>query len=202
MNFQDGAFFDSGPRPTPAIKEGRVFVHNTDGYLACLGLNNGKKRWSHDVLSATRAKLPDWGLSSSPLVTHGIVVVFCGPGEAKKGLRGYRAESGEFAWAVDTGLTSYSSPHPATIGGREQVLFVDDEGLSSVDPSTGELLWKYVSRGNPPRSLQPAQVSETQLLVPLGMEMPTDLVDVTVSGDKVAATKRWRWSVSLARIRC
>src|ERR1043166_531066 len=31
MKFQDGAFFDSGPRPTPAIKKGKVFVQNTDG---------------------------------------------------------------------------------------------------------------------------------------------------------------------------
>src|SRR5262245_45816558 len=33
MKFQDGAYFDSGPRPTPALRDGRVIVHNTDGYL-------------------------------------------------------------------------------------------------------------------------------------------------------------------------
>lgn len=29
MKFKDGAYFDHGPRPTPAIRDGKVYVHNT-----------------------------------------------------------------------------------------------------------------------------------------------------------------------------
>src|SRR5262249_25940436 len=46
MKFQDGAYFDSGPRATPAIKGGKVYIHNTDGYLVCLDFSEGKKIWS------------------------------------------------------------------------------------------------------------------------------------------------------------
>ena len=49
MKFRDGASFDSGPRPTPAIKDGKVYIHNTDGYLACLDLKDGKKIWSLNI---------------------------------------------------------------------------------------------------------------------------------------------------------
>ncbi|HKX62797.1 MAG TPA: PQQ-binding-like beta-propeller repeat protein, partial [Verrucomicrobiae bacterium] len=51
MKFQDGAHYDSGPRPTPAIADNRVFVHNTDGYVACLDLKTGNRLWSQRTRS-------------------------------------------------------------------------------------------------------------------------------------------------------
>jgi outer membrane protein assembly factor BamB len=61
----------------------------------------------------------------------------------------------------------------------------------SLDPSTGKKLWDYGSAAQPPRSLQPMAVSATEVLAPMGMEMPTDLITVTRSGDSFSASKRW-----------
>src|SRR5437899_1891743 len=67
MKFQDGAYFDSGPRPTPAIHDGKVFVQNTDGYLVCLDLKDGRKCWSHNTKSQVKRSATWHGCVSSPL---------------------------------------------------------------------------------------------------------------------------------------
>jgi outer membrane protein assembly factor BamB len=182
-----------GPRATPTFSGNRVYAQGAAGNLVCLDAATGQKMWSRDVLAdaGPDAKVPDWGVCSSPLVMKdGIVVVFAA-GQSKKGLLGYRADTGEPAWAADAGVYSYSSPQPATIGGREQVLFVGNTGLSAVEPATGTVLWTYGVEGQPPRSLQPMPLGDDRLLVPMGMEVPTDLVEVKRAGDTFAATKKW-----------
>jgi hypothetical protein len=179
-----------GPRATPTFADGRIYAQGAAGVLVCLDAATGQKIWSRNVLDDSNGKMPDWGVTSSPLVTGGRVVVFA-DGRSKKGLLGYHADTGEVAWAVDAGLYSYSSPHLATVGGREQVLFIGNEGLVAVDPVTGATVWKYPASGQPPRSLQPMPVGDTQLLVPLGMEVATELLDISHSGDTITPTRRW-----------
>jgi outer membrane protein assembly factor BamB len=180
-----------GPRATPTFSDGRIYAQGAAGTLVCLDASTGTKVWSRDVLADCDGRMPDWGVSSSPVVTAGRVIVFGDGRGSKKGLLGYHADSGEVAWEVDAGQYSYSSPHLATIAGREQVLFIGNDGLVAVDPATGATAWKYAASGQPPRSLQPTPVADNQLLVPLGMEVATDMLDVSHSGDAVVATKRW-----------
>ena len=191
---ETGRFWDAlsaaGPRATPTFADGRIYAQGATGTLQCLDAATGRKIWSRNVLADSGGKLPDWGIVSSPLVIEGVVVAY-GGGEAGKSLLAYRAETGDLAWAADAGKQSYSSPHAATIAGRRQVLFIGDKGLIAVNPADGKTLWEYASAGNPPRSCQPLTVGPTQLLVPLGMEVPTDLVDVIQDSGKSVATKQW-----------
>jgi len=82
MKFQDGAYFDSGPRPTPTIRDGKVFVHNTDGYLVCLGLQDGKKIWSQNAKAQFKSSATWHGCVSSPLVTEKAVFLQIGGSNA------------------------------------------------------------------------------------------------------------------------
>src|SRR5205085_10350455 len=101
--------------------------------------SSGNKIWSRDVLADTGAKMPDWGVCSSPLVSHGVVIVY-GAGQGGKGLMAYKVENGEIAWTANSGMYSYSSPHLANIGGVDQALFISDVGAISVAPASGKLL--------------------------------------------------------------
>lgn len=197
---EPGRFWDAlsnaGPRATPAFANGRIYAQGATGILVCLDAVTGQKVWSRNVLTDSGNKLPDWGVSSSPLVTHELVVTYAGgpageKGEPRKALLAYHADSGEPAWSVTAGIYSYSSAQLAKLAGREQVLFMSNLGLVSVDPESGKMLWNYPSEGQPPRSCQPMAVSDSQLLVQLGMEAPTDLVDVARTGDSFTATKHW-----------
>jgi outer membrane protein assembly factor BamB len=191
---ESGRFWDAlssaGPRATPTFNDARIYAQCATGPLVCLDAATGRKTWSRNILADSGAKLPDWGLASSPLVTDGVAIVYAA-GQGGKALLAYHADTGDLAWTVDAGLYSYSSAHLATIAGRQQVLFVHDKALMSIDPQTGRKLWEYSSPGQPPRSLQPLLVTDTQVLVPLGMESPTDLIDVTRDGDTYTTSKRW-----------
>jgi outer membrane protein assembly factor BamB len=191
---EPGRFWDplssAGPRGTPTFDRGKIYAQGATGTLLCLDAANGNKMWSRDVLADTNAKMPDWGVSSSPLVTRGVVVVY-GAGQSGKGLIAYKCDSGEIAWTVNAGMYSYSSAQLATISGQEQVLFISDAGMVSVEPESGKVLWKYDAPGQPPRSLQPLRVGEGKILVQLGLESAADLIDVAKNGDTWAATKIW-----------
>lgn len=144
MNFQDGAFFDSGPRPTPAIKEGRVFVHNTDGYLACLGLNNGKKLWSHDVKSEFNSSATWHGFVSSPLVTDKAVILQVGGSNAA--VVAFALATGQMLWKAFNEKASASSPVLANFDGKPELLVATRSAFHGLDPDTGKEYWRYPTR--------------------------------------------------------
>ena len=192
---EPGRFWDplssAGPRATPTFDNGKIYAQGATGALLCLDAASGNKIWSRDVLADTNVgKMPDWGVCASPLITSGVVVTYSA-GQGGKGLIAYKSDTGEIAWTVNAGMYSYSSPHLAKIAGQEQVLFISDAGLISVEPATGKVLWKYDVPGQPPRSLQPLLISEGKLLVQLGLEAPADLIAVAKDGDNWSATKIW-----------
>jgi outer membrane protein assembly factor BamB len=191
---EPGRFWDSlsstGPRATPTFDGGRIYAQGATGTLLCLDAASGAKLWSRNVLEDANGKVPDWGVSASPLITHGLAIVYAA-GQGGKGLLAYRVENGELVWTADAGIYSYASPHLLTIGGREQVLFMSDKGLIAVDPKSGKTIWEYAAQGQPPRSLQPLLVGETRLLLSTGMEAATELLDVAPAGDGFAASRAW-----------
>ena len=66
-------------------------------------------------------------------------------------------------WAGPVGGTSYSSPHPATIDGIDQILQLDDAGAISVAASDGTLLWEHAWKGYP--IVQPALTESGDVLL-------------------------------------
>ncbi len=146
VRFSDGQA-GAGPRGTPTFADGKIFGLGATGVLNCLDARTGKRLWTRNIVDDSGAALPMWGFSSSPLVVDGTVVVYAG-GPDGKGLLGYRADSGEPAWAVATGPVSYSSPQAATIDGRKQVWLLSDAGIVGVEPATGKILWTFDVSGN------------------------------------------------------
>lgn len=191
---ESGRFWDAlsstGPRATPTFADGRLYAQTATGILICLDAASGERIWSRNILEDSGGKLPDWGIASSPLVTDNLAIVYAA-GQGGKALLAYHTDNGRLAWSANAGITSYSSAHLATLAGQRQVLFISDKGLTSVDPPTGKTLWEYPAQAQPPRSLQPMPLNDTDLLIPLGMEAPTDLISITRSGDAYTAAKKW-----------
>jgi len=144
MKFQDGAYFDSGPRPTPTIRGGKVFVHNTDGYLVCLGLEDGKKIWSQNAKAQFKSSATWHGCVSSPLVTD--KAVFLQIGGSNAAVVALAPESGKLLWKAFDEKASASSPLLATFDGKQQLLVVSRSALHSLDPETGRESWSRPTR--------------------------------------------------------
>jgi outer membrane protein assembly factor BamB len=144
MKFQDGAYFDSGPRPTPAIRDGKVFVHNTDGYLVCLGLQDGKKIWSQNAKFQFKSSATWHGCVSSPLVTDKAVILQIGGSNAA--VVALSPDKGQLLWKDFDEKASASSPVLGRFGGKQQLLVVTRSALHSVDPETGSENWSQPTR--------------------------------------------------------
>ena len=145
MKFQDGASFDSGPRATPAIKDGKVFIHNTDGYFVCLELGTGKKLWSHHTRNEFKTSATWHGSVSSPLVTENAVILLVGSTNSA-GIVAFDRDDGKVLWKVTDEKASASSPVLATCGGVLQVLVITRSALHSLDPDTGKDFWTWPTR--------------------------------------------------------
>jgi outer membrane protein assembly factor BamB len=162
MHGDSARFYESnggaGPRGTPTLKDGRVYTFGATGILNVLDSGDGSVVWSRNVASDADADVPGWGFASSPLVVGGVVLV-----AASGRLVAYDVATGEPRWFGPKGGGGYSSPHLVTIDGIEQVLLQNANGVISVAPTDGTLLWEHPWPGF--RIVQPAVIAEGDLLV-------------------------------------
>jgi outer membrane protein assembly factor BamB len=190
----DEAMGGAGPRATPTFHDDRIYAQGANGELNCLNAASGKKLWSHNVATDSKAKVPQWGFSASPLVVQGIVMVFAG-GKDGKGVLGYRADSGELAWAAGEVTNTYASLQPATIDGVEQAIICSREGLVAFEPATGKVLWQYEWKPDEEmfnRVTQPAVVSASDMLIGSGFGMGSRRVHVSREKDAWKADEVWQ----------
>jgi outer membrane protein assembly factor BamB len=177
----------AGPRGTPTISNGRVYTLGATGILNVLDAWSGAVIWSRNVATDVHAKIPTWGISSSPLVVDDDVVVAAG---AK--LAAYDTTTGNPRWTRDSGGFSYSSPHLVTIEGVQQILFISGPGTISVAPATGQVLWKYAWDGG--AIIQPALTADGGVLVnTISMNGGVGIrrLAVTRGAGKWTAEERW-----------
>jgi outer membrane protein assembly factor BamB len=182
-----------GPRATPCFADGRVFAVGCTGILNALDAATGRRLWWHDLAAESKAQVPHWGFTGSPLVVGDVVVAFAG-GPGTKNLFAYRARSGDLAWSAPAGETSYGSPQPATVAGTRQVLMWSNRGLTAVHPGTGAVLWEHPSPLPPsaPRSVQPTAFGESGVLIASEADLGLALLDLQREGhSRVAPVQRW-----------
>lgn len=161
----EARFWDShagaGPRSTPTLSEGRVYTLGGTGILTVLDAADGQLFWSRDVASETGIESLEWGFASSPLVINEVVIV------AVSGkVAAYDIKSGESLWYGPDGGESWSSPHLFTIDGVQQVLFMNETGVTSFLPEDGQVLWEYSWPGA--KIVQPALCANGDLVLSAG----------------------------------
>ncbi|MBB73498.1 MAG: hypothetical protein CMJ75_03165 [Planctomycetaceae bacterium] len=137
-----------GPRGTPALDGGRVFVEGGRGDVTCLDARTGDTVWHVQLGNQLKGGVPGWGYSESPLVEGNLVIVT--PGGGGGTLAALDKHTGEVQWRTDDvqEAAHYSSPVVAEICGRRQVVQFARENVFGVSLETGELLWKYGGANN------------------------------------------------------
>ena len=68
----------NGPRSTPTVDGDLVYALTASGKLAALKTANGQTVWRHDLVGEYGATLPQWGISTSPLVEGNLLIVNVG----------------------------------------------------------------------------------------------------------------------------
>jgi len=187
-----------GPRATPTVDRGRVFALGATGILNALDGSTGKRIWSVNVLEDNHADNCIYGMSGSPLVVDGRVIV--SPGGHDGLLVAYDCATGKKIWSGGNGQASYSSPQLATLCGVRQVLIFHADGLSGHDVESGKVLWNFPWVSNPEERnnvCQSVVVSSggsgesATILIASGYGQGCALFEVARPADGFVAKTRW-----------
>ncbi len=182
-----------GPRATPTIHDGKVYVMGATGILDCLELSSGSPLWSRNIFEERKFGNVMYGKACSPLIVGELVVVTGGK-EPGPTLLAYDRLTGEPAWTAGDDAASYASPILTTLGGREQIVSLNAKTATGHDPGTGGILWKWVWPGEKtmPKSALVQPVGKDRLFVSASYGMGTFLLQVAKKGDAFEVSKIWK----------
>ncbi len=145
--YKDRYGSSDGPRTSPVIAAGRVFVYGVTGQMHVLDLADGKIVWQRDIEHDFQLLPSFFGRGSTPLVLGSRVILNVG-GKDNVCVAALDAATGKTVWTAHHPWgASYASPIAAVVHGRECVfVFAGGEsrpptgGLLCIDAKTGEVL--------------------------------------------------------------
>lgn len=141
-SYVDNFGFDNGPRGTPCVADGRVFVFGANGNLHTLDFATGRPLWSVDAPKDFGADKGFFGFACSPLIEGRSLLVNIG-GKDGAGLVAFDPATGKVLWKANDEEASYSSPITATINGQRHALFFTRHHLVSLDPASGTARFRF-----------------------------------------------------------
>ncbi len=142
-----GLDYANGPRATPTVDDGRVYVLGAMGALRCLRANDGRELWAADFVRDFQATVPGWGLSSAPLVVGDrLIAVAAGKGDAK--VIAFDKRTGKVLWrALSSENSEPGYSQPVLIPGpRPEVIVWHTTAIDALDPATGAVRWTHPFR--------------------------------------------------------
>ena len=138
-----------GSRASVAYADGRIFLQNAHGRLACFDAESGREIWAVDVLEKFGGENITWGLSECLLTDERAVYVTAGGSEAL--VVALDQKTGAVVWKSDAlrdsegerGIetASYVSPILVRFANRRLLVGCSLRHLYCVDADTGKLQW-------------------------------------------------------------
>ncbi len=190
VRFSEGMGGD-GPRATPTIDAGRVYVLGATGILDCLDGATGRAIWSRDSLKENDLPNLIWGKSSSPLIVDDLVVVSGGDAE-RASLQAYAKETGEPVWTAGSDKASYSSPALATLAGVRQILSVNAGSVTGHDPRDGRELWSFPWPGDFAKASQPIVIGTDRVFISAGYGLGCSMLQLEADdAGRMRARELW-----------
>jgi outer membrane protein assembly factor BamB len=139
--------FNSFASPTPAIEEGRVYVHFGTYGTACLDTKTGKTLWQRRDLHCDHWR----GAASSPIL-YGDALFLTFDGYDVQYVVALDKKTGETLWKKDRDINyktdngdlkkAFATPSLLTLDGKTQLVSPSAAATIAYDPRTGDELWK------------------------------------------------------------
>ncbi len=130
-----------GPRSTPIVSEGRVYVLDSALLLSCLDSESGKTLWSHNIEAAFAGRNIRWKNAASPVIDGDRL--FVAGGGPNQSFIAFDRTGGEVLWKTGDALMTHATPVVTEIHSRRQIIFFAQDGLHALDVATGEELWHF-----------------------------------------------------------
>ncbi|MBM3829199.1 MAG: alcohol dehydrogenase [Verrucomicrobia bacterium] len=180
-----------GPRSTPTVVAGKVYVLSSDLALFCLDANSGKQVWTHDLMKEFAGRNINWKNAASPVVDGNLV--FVAGGGAGQSMLAFNKDTGALAWKSQDETITHSTPVVAAIHGVKQVVYLMKSGLVSVAAADGKLLWKAPYRFNVSTAITPV-VAGDMVYCSAGYGVGGGAFKVSKAGADFKAEQLWQIS--------
>jgi outer membrane protein assembly factor BamB len=180
-----------GPRSTPAVDGGFVYVLTAYVSLFCLNASDGSVVWQRDLLQEFGGRGPDFEAAASPLVVGDLVLVNGPAGGTGQKLFGIHKRDGHTVWEGPNAKLTHSTPVVTTLLGVRQALFFTAEGVVSVVPESGQQLWRYSFTVSVPTAIAPVVAGDI-VYHSAAYSTGARAAQITKSGTAFRATELWR----------
>jgi len=184
--------YAAGPRCTPTVVDGKVYLLGAEGHLTCLDAATGAVSWAKDFRREYGAPTPIWGFCGHPLVDGDRL--FCLVGGTGSVAVAFDKNTGRELWrALSASESGYCPPTLIEAGGVRQLLIWDADKLTSLDPASGAVHWSQPLKPAFGMSIMAPQVADTSLgrvLFASGIGQVAALY--RLAPDSPAATILWR----------
>jgi len=179
--------YGDGPRSTPTVDDGIVYVLGSHGKLFAARAEDGKEVWSVQLHDRFGSRTDNRGFASSPLVDGKMVLTDAGGGRGKA----YAAldkKTGATLWSSQDGRPLYTSPIVVEIGGVRQYIFVGSEQITSLR-SDGGLVWSFPwQRGT---IAVPIFIPPDRILISAAYDIGAAVLKVKQNGTGAVAEELW-----------
>jgi outer membrane protein assembly factor BamB len=177
-----------GPRSTPTVSDGKVYLLTPDLVTHCLDAATGRPIWKRDLMKQNHGRNIHWNSAASVAIDGNLVFVAGGgPGESMLGLN---KDSGQVVWKTGDERITHSTPVVATIHAERQVIFFMQSGLVSIDSQGGKLLWKYPFSFSISTAISPV-VSDDIVYLSAGYGIGSAACRIEKQGSRFTASKLW-----------
>ncbi len=179
-----------GPRSTPTVDGDRVFVLGASGELWAVSVE-GRALWHLPILETFQVSNLAWGLSESPIVEGGKVII--ATGSAGGSVVAFDRDSGAIVWQ-SKGLVEapgYASAIAVTVGGVRQIVHSLAEHVVGIRARDGELLWSYAGASNPWSNCTTPIFRDDRVFVTSAYDTGGALLKLTSTRDQTDAAEVW-----------
>jgi outer membrane protein assembly factor BamB len=180
--------YPSGPRCTPTVHDGKVYVLGAEGHLACLDAATGKKIWAKELKDTYQTNSALWGYAAHPLIDGKKLITLAG-GEGSH-VVALDKDTGAELWKSQTqNEQGYVPPSIIEAGGVRQLLVPGPAAVRALNPETGERLWTvpYTADSG---SIIMTPIRSAEYLFVGGYKTKNLLLKL--DSDKPGATEVWR----------
>jgi len=129
-----------GPRSTPTISDGMVYVYDAQMKLFCLELESGKEVWSQDISNNFGGRNIRWQNAASPVVDD--VRVFVSGGGEGQSMLAFDKKTGDVVWKIGTEKMTHATPTLTAIDDKVQIIFFMQSGMIALNPEDGKQIWR------------------------------------------------------------
>ncbi len=171
-----------GPRATPAVFEGRVYLQGALGRVVCLDAADGKIIWSQSF-----DKKPTWGYSASVLI-EGDFAIVTGNNE----LIALDKTTGERKWSCETEVVGYATPYPFTFADQRYIAAFMGKEAVIVTADTGREVFRMPWQTDWDVNAATPIFSDGHLFLSSGYRHGSILLKLRKDGDKLAADTVWQ----------